>query len=205
MQSAYNEPLQDGEYLAGDAELSDDLALLGKLYPGEQANKSLKQNADLNLNEFNYADLYHPVFRTDGPGGAKLILRVHKGGRQHLDVIENGRTIATFLATTGDPNRVVTLKNGTRKRSSETPSGWFTIHDEDILAHSAAYDGSAMPHSLFFAAGKNPNSFAIHGHYHVTGSRGSGGCVRLRKEDARKLWAIVHNAGVSNVRVNILN
>jgi lipoprotein-anchoring transpeptidase ErfK/SrfK len=181
------------------AEMSDDLEELASLAD----STSDAENGSAS----DTANLLHFISSTERRN-ASLILEIHKDpGKkllQSLAVLKNGKKLASFTVSTGDPDRVVKLEDGTLKRSSETPSGWFTIHGTDINAYSSTYH-SHMPHALFFKEGAHTSlAFAIHGHHLVTGKRASGGCVRMHPEDAARVWAFVMAEGVDNTLVHIM-
>ena len=61
-----------------------------------------------------------------------------------------------------------------------------------------------MPYAQFFSGG-----VAIHAtvpaHYAALGTRDSGGCVRLRLENAKLMWDLVDKVGVDNVLIRVLD
>ncbi|HAT87123.1 MAG TPA: hypothetical protein DCS30_14905 [Rhizobiales bacterium] len=65
---------------------------------------------------------------------------------------------------------------------------------------SKKYNGSPMPHSIFFYGG-----YAIHGTNQIKrlGRPASHGCIRLHPNNARKLFKLVRNNGPRNTRITI--
>jgi len=66
---------------------------------------------------------------------------------------------------------------------------------------SKEWDDAPMPHSIFFTG----EGHAIHGSFHVKslGRRASHGCVRLAPDNAKILYGLVGDAGMSNTSVTI--
>lgn len=198
-----------------EAELSDDLSLLAELSNegadttdgiGDFDSLALRNDdnvIDSLLEASEQPDLFLRTERQE----AAVIIKINKnpgrGKTQYLEVLKFGKPMGKFLISTGDPKRVVKLKNGKKKRSSETPSGWFDIHGANRSAWSETYQ-SSMPYALFFQSGSTSLlAFAIHAHYQVTGYRASGGCVRMKDADAAKLWSIVMSVGTENTLVHV--
>lgn len=199
-----------------EAELSDDLSLLAEL-SGESGPEttdgignfdSLALRNDDNVFDFLFESQEQPdlFYRTEQTEAA-VIIKINKnpgrGKTQYLEIFKHGRLQGKFTVSTGDPTRVVTLPNGKKKRSSETPSGWFDIHGANRSSWSETYQ-SSMPYALFFQRGTNSElAFAIHGHDKVSGYRNSGGCVRMKQGDAAKVWNIVMSVGAANTLIHV--
>jgi hypothetical protein len=81
----------------------------------------------------------------------------------------------------------------------ETPSGNYRPFRMEAEHFSKEWDDAPMPHSIFFT----DRGHAIHGSYYVRslGRRASHGCVRLAPENAKILFGLVGEAGMSNTRV----
>jgi len=79
-----------------------------------------------------------------------------------------------------------------------TPRGTFRVQRLAKVWFSKKYDNSPMPNSVFFDGG-----IAIHGSYHIRslGHPASHGCVRLRPDNAERLFALVEKYGISRSQV----
>jgi L,D-transpeptidase catalytic domain len=85
--------------------------------------------------------------------------------------------------------------------SYETPSGSFRTFRMEEDHYSKEFDDAPMPHSIFFTK----QGHAIHGTDSVgrLGSPASHGCVRLSRDNASKLYALVQEQGVLNTTVTL--
>src|SRR5512138_300274 len=85
--------------------------------------------------------------------------------------------------------------------SYETPNGSFRAFRMEEDHYSKEFDDAPMPHSIFFTK----IGHAIHGTDSVNrlGSPASHGCVRLSRENAAKLYALVKEQGVLNTTVTL--
>src|SRR4051795_13748125 len=85
--------------------------------------------------------------------------------------------------------------------SRETPSGNFRAFRMEEDHYSKEFDDAPMPHSIFFTK----IGHAIHGTDSVNrlGSPASHGCVRLSRENASTLYALVEEQGVLNATVTL--
>src|SRR5215218_9586309 len=85
--------------------------------------------------------------------------------------------------------------------SYETPSGNFRTFRMEEDHYSKEFDDAPMPHSIFFTK----QGHAIHGTDSVgrLGSPASHGCVRLSRDNASKLYALVQEQGVLNTTVTL--
>jgi hypothetical protein len=85
--------------------------------------------------------------------------------------------------------------------SHETPNGTFRAFRMEADHFSKEWDDAPMPHSIFFTK----IGHAIHGtdaSRHL-GMPASHGCVRLSKENAATLYALVEQQGVLNTTVTL--
>jgi lipoprotein-anchoring transpeptidase ErfK/SrfK len=80
----------------------------------------------------------------------------------------------------------------TARRGYRTPVGTFRPQSMKVRHFSTLYDGSPMPHSIFFHG-----NFAIHGSYEIRslGRPASHGCVRLHPDNARTLFELIKRRG----------
>ena len=90
----------------------------------------------------------------------------------------------------------------TGRRGYDTPAGKFRPVRLERDWHSRKYDWAPMPHSIFFYKG-----YAMHGTLEEKnlGRRASHGCVRLSRENAATLFAIVRARGGRNARIVVVN
>src|ERR1700710_1482227 len=85
--------------------------------------------------------------------------------------------------------------------SHETPNGSFRTFRMEEDHYSKEFDDAPMPHSIFFTK----KGHAIHGTDSVSrlGTPASHGCVRLSRENAATLYAMVKADGVLNTTVTL--
>jgi len=81
----------------------------------------------------------------------------------------------------------------------DTPSGRYTAFRMEADHFSKEWDDAPMPHSVFFS----PTGHAIHGYLNTRriGSPVSHGCVRLEPANAARLYALVEQQGLPNIKV----
>src|SRR4029450_7846544 len=80
-----------------------------------------------------------------------------------------------------------------------TPSGTYTATSMNKIWYSKEWDNAPMPHSIFF----RKDGYAIHGTYEAKylGRPASHGCVRISRENAATLYALVKKVGLKNTEV----
>lgn len=85
--------------------------------------------------------------------------------------------------------------------SYETPNGSFKAFRMEADHYSKEWDDAPMPHAIFFTR----TGHAIHGTDAVKrlGNPASHGCVRLSRENAATLFALVKEQGVLNTTVTL--
>ena len=85
--------------------------------------------------------------------------------------------------------------------SRETPDGSFRAFRMEEDHYSKEFDDAPMPHSIFFTK----VGHAIHGTDSVgrLGTPASHGCVRLSRQNASTLYALVQEQGVLNTTVTL--
>ncbi len=83
----------------------------------------------------------------------------------------------------------------------ETPGGTYRPFRMEAEHFSKEWDDAPMPHSIFFT----PRGHAIHGSFYVKslGRRASHGCVRLHPDNAKILFDLVRDSGMSNTSVTL--
>ena len=83
----------------------------------------------------------------------------------------------------------------------ETPNGSFKAFRMEADHYSKEWDDAPMPHAIFFTK----TGHAIHGTDSVKrlGNPASHGCVRLSRENAATLFALVKQEGVLNTTVSL--
>ena len=122
-----------------------------------------------------------------GAAQAKVAITVDKDNQQ-MTVAVDGVARYTWPVSSGLP-------------SYETPNGSFRAFRMEEDHYSKEFDDAPMPHSIFFTK----IGHAIHGTDSVNrlGSPASHGCVRLSREHAAKLFALVKEQGVLNTTVTL--
>jgi lipoprotein-anchoring transpeptidase ErfK/SrfK len=93
-------------------------------------------------------------------------------------------------------------KVSTGRGGYRTPTGTYRPQVLKRMHYSSKYNGSPMPHSIFFRGG-----FAIHGTGYVKqlGRPASHGCVRLAPGNAAMLFSLVKSHGAGSTRIVITN
>ena len=87
----------------------------------------------------------------------------------------------------------------TAQAGYSTPSGTYTATSMNEIWYSKEWDNAPMPHSIFF----RKDGYAIHGTYEAKylGRPASHGCVRISRENAATLYALVKKVGLKNTEV----
>lgn len=106
---------------------------------------------------------------------------------QRMHVYVNGKPRYTWKVSTARPGY-------------RTPTGTYKPYNLVRYHRSTIYDGSPMPHSIFFKGG-----YAIHGSYETKylGRPVSHGCVRLHPSNAARLYSLVQQYGKGNTTIRI--
>jgi hypothetical protein len=122
-----------------------------------------------------------------GAAQAKVAITVDKDNQQ-MTVAVDGVETYRWPVSSGLP-------------SYETPNGSFRAFRMEEDHYSKEFDEAPMPHSIFFTK----IGHAIHGTDSVNrlGSPASHGCIRLSRENAAKLFALVKEQGVLNTTVTL--
>src|SRR5206468_10805383 len=122
-----------------------------------------------------------------GTAQAKVAITVDKDNQQ-MTVAVDGVERYRWPVSTGIPSR-------------ETPSGNFRAFRMEEDHYSKEFDDAPMPHSIFFTK----IGHAIHGTDSVNrlGTPASHGCVRLSRDNATTLYALVEQQGVLNTTVTL--
>ena len=83
-----------------------------------------------------------------------------------------------------------------------TPAGTYTATSMNEIWYSKEWDNAPMPHSIFF----RKDGYAIHGTYEAKslGRPASHGCVRISRENAATLFALVKKVGLKNTEVVLI-
>jgi lipoprotein-anchoring transpeptidase ErfK/SrfK len=117
---------------------------------------------------------------------ASVVARINLSS-QRMDVYVNGQQRHSWPVSTA-------------RRGYRTPVGTFRPHAMKVWHRSTIYDGSPMPHSIFFSG-----NYAIHGSYHIRslGRPASHGCVRLHPRNAAALYSLVRRYGAGNTVIRI--
>ncbi|GGI19015.1 L,D-transpeptidase [Bradyrhizobium guangdongense] len=122
-----------------------------------------------------------------GTAQAKVDITIDKDNQQ-MTVAVDGVTRYHWPVSTGIPSR-------------ETPNGSFRAFRMEEDHYSKEFDDAPMPHSIFFTKAGH----AIHGTDSVgrLGTPASHGCVRLSRQNASTLYALVQDQGVLNTTVTL--
>jgi L,D-transpeptidase-like protein len=122
-----------------------------------------------------------------GSAQAKVDITIDKDNQQ-MTVAVDGVARYRWPVSTGIPSR-------------ETPNGAFRAFRMEEDHYSKEFDDAPMPHSIFFTK----IGHAIHGTDSVgrLGTPASHGCVRLSRENASTLYALVQEQGVLNTTVTL--
>jgi hypothetical protein len=118
---------------------------------------------------------------------AKIAITVDKDAQQ-LTVVQDGVEKYRWPVSSGLP-------------AYETPNGSFQTFRMEQDHYSKEFDEAPMPNSIFFTK----RGHAIHGTDSVSrlGTPASHGCVRLSRENAATLFAMVKADGVLNTTVTL--
>jgi hypothetical protein len=121
------------------------------------------------------------------PAQAAVSITIDKN-TQTMVVAVDGVTKYTWPVSSGLP-------------AYETPSGAFKAFRMEADHYSKEWDDAPMPHSIFFTK----QGHAIHGTDAARniGNPASHGCVRLSRENAATLFALVEEQGVLNTTVTL--
>jgi L,D-transpeptidase catalytic domain len=122
-----------------------------------------------------------------GAAQAKVDITIDKDNQQ-MTVAVDGVARYRWPVSTGIPSR-------------ETPNGSFRAFRMEEDHYSKEFDDAPMPHSIFFTK----IGHAIHGTDSVgrLGTPASHGCVRLSRDNASTLYALVEEQGVLNTTVTL--
>src|ERR1700709_2711677 len=122
-----------------------------------------------------------------GAAQAKIAITIDKNA-QLMTVAVDGVERYQWPVSTGNPSR-------------ETPNGSFRAFRMEEDHYSKEFDDAPMPHSIFFTK----VGHAIHGTDSVNrlGTPASHGCVRLSRDNATTLYALVQKEGVPNTNVTL--
>ncbi|MEP6840935.1 MAG: L,D-transpeptidase [Bradyrhizobium sp.] len=122
-----------------------------------------------------------------GAAQAKVAITIDKDN-QRMTVAVDGVERYHWPVSSGIPSR-------------ETPSGSFRTFRMEEDHYSKEFDDAPMPHSIFFTK----QGHAIHGTDSVgrLGTPASHGCVRLSRDNATTLYALVEKEGVLNTTVTL--
>jgi hypothetical protein len=121
------------------------------------------------------------------PAHANVMVIIDKS-TQKMTVTVDGEDRYTWPVSTGRPGY-------------DTPSGEFQPFRMERDHFSREWDDAPMPNSVFFTK----IGHAIHGTFDAKnlGRPASHGCVRLSRENAATLFALVKDEGVFNTRVKL--
>src|SRR5438874_12703103 len=153
---------------------------------GTESGAAVKAGGQSKMRSFLVALAGLALFAT-GAAQANVSITIDKNAQQ-MTVAVDGVERYHWPVSTGIP-------------SYETPSGSFRTFRMEEDHYSKEFDDAPMPHSIFFTK----IGHAIHGTDSVNrlGSPASHGCVRLSRDNASKLYALVQQEGVLNTTVTL--
>ncbi len=119
------------------------------------------------------------------PASAGTVVAQIDVSTQRMTVKVNGKTAYNWSVSTA-------------RQGYRTPIGSFRPKRLEKMWYSTIYDNAPMPYSIFFLGG-----YAVHG-TNATGRLGmpaSHGCVRLATGNAARLYSLVRQHGMGNMRI----
>src|SRR5712671_5813361 len=130
---------------------------------------------------------------------AGLILFATGAAQANIDITIDKNAQLMTVAVDGVARYHWPVSSGIPSR--ETPNGSFRAFRMEEDHYSKEFDDAPMPHSIFFTK----IGHAIHGTDSVNrlGSPASHGCVRLSRDNASTLYALVQQEGVLNTTVTL--
>lgn len=127
---------------------------------------------------------------------AAAALFVIAPARAALLIAIDKTTQTMTVSVDGEPHYRWPVSTG--KRGYDTPAGAYSPFRMERDHFSREWDYAPMPYSIFFTR----KGHAIHGTYHRgLGQPASHGCVRLKVNNARKLWNLVRREKMANTTV----
>jgi len=122
------------------------------------------------------------------PASAASILAKIDISAQTMQVFVNGAPRYTWAVSTA-------------RRGYRTPLGTYRPQRLEKMWYSRKYNMSPMPHSIFYHRG-----YAIHGTNAIKnlGNPASHGCVRLHPSNAERLFTLVRQYGMRNMRIQVV-
>src|SRR5262245_54934361 len=122
---------------------------------------------------------------TQSAGAGAVLVNIDKS-KQKMTVFIDGVEKYVWPVSTG-------------QAGYSTPSGTYTATSMNEIWYSKEWDNAPMPHSIFF----RKDGYAIHGTYEAKflGRPASHGCVRISRENAATLYALVQKIGLKNTQV----
>jgi hypothetical protein len=128
-----------------------------------------------------------------------LVLLVGNAAQAKVDITIDKNNQQMTVAVDGVARYHWPVSSGIPSR--ETPNGTFRAFRMEEDHYSKEFDDAPMPHSIFFTK----IGHAIHGTDSVgrLGTPASHGCVRLSRDNASTLYALVEQQGVLNTTVTL--
>jgi lipoprotein-anchoring transpeptidase ErfK/SrfK len=122
------------------------------------------------------------------PAAAKTLVAEVDLSDQRMTVFYKGEALVNWVVSTGRPGY-------------RTPTGVFRPQRMYVDYYSIQYDGSPMPHSVFYDRG-----YAIHGSYEIgsLGRPASHGCIRLHPGNAQKFFDLILTVGAENTQIRVV-
>lgn len=130
---------------------------------------------------------------------AQIVVVINKSVRsgsnldgQTIKVYQNGVFLYEFDTSTGTEKLKKTTSG--RQYIATTPVGIFRPKRAFLNYESRTFFGANMDYAVFFTGGIATHSTS-EGAYAKLGSRASGGCARMRREDAQTLNELLRSTG----------
>src|SRR5262245_51890256 len=148
-----------------------------------QGTKSEAQGSEAQGSQTQGSETQGTKSETQGTGA--ILININKS-KQRMTVSLDGVEKYVWPVSTGQARY-------------STPSGTYTATSMNEIWYSKEWDNAPMPHSIFF----RKDGYAIHGTYEAKnlGRPASHGCVRISRENAATLFALVKKIGLKNTEV----
>lgn len=171
--------------------ITDQEAIEQGMTPVEQAGQLLSNNGLKALPKTEITD--------EDLNLAEIVVVVNKGEHnrknpngQTIQVYQNGKFLSSYLTSTGTEKMKLTTAGN--KYVATTPTGYFRPKKAYREYQSFTFKGAPMTYAVFFNGG-----IAVHStsrdHYAELGMRASGGCARMKLEQAKELNELIRSTG----------
>ncbi len=169
--------------------------------------------------DFNKMPVIHDTAVSDNPDEdawksgpdqfkAQIVIVIDKAQKgtsetaQTLKLYHKGDLLSTFIVSTGKETKVTSTSG--KEYIASTPVGYFRPQSIWKKYQSTTWVGATMDFPIFFYGGIAVHS-TTQNHYKELGSRASGGCIRMYREDAIKVNELVLSTGLDSYVVKPFN